>query len=145
MPGVDLRPYYGTGVFLRARAGEDQVSEEGIVLGGGASSVRLARGDELFDAREPVAGGPSLGRAEVRPPRADQPAGGPFRERSGLAVAHGPGDLAHLPRPRVLGLRAVPGGQHARRAGALDGVGGEFVGDREPLGAGQLAQCGQRV
>ena len=121
------------------------MSQEGIVLGGSTPSVRLARCDELLDAHEPVAGGPPLGRAEVRPPRADQPAGGPFRERPGLAVAQGPGDLAHLPRPRVLGLRVVPGGQDPCRAGALGGVGGEFVGDREPLGAGQLAQCRRRV
>ncbi|MGH3166021.1 MAG: hypothetical protein ACRDN0_09025 [Trebonia sp.] len=74
-------------VFVLLGVREDQVSQEGIILSPGPPTVCFARRDELLNAYQPVAGRPPLGRAEVRSPRADQPAGGPLWERPDLAVA----------------------------------------------------------
>lgn len=110
------------------------MGQERVVLYGGSPSVRLAGGDELLDPHQSVAGGPPLRGAEVRAPRAHQPAGRSLWKRASLAVAQGSGHLAHLPCPGTLRVRVIAGTHDPDGVSALGGVCGNLVGDREPLG-----------
>ena len=87
--------------------------------------------------------------------RSAGPRSGPHERTSQPAAPSGSGPIWPLRRDLVTShichardfpdSGSLPDGQDLGRAGALGGVGGEFVGDGEPLGAGQLAQRRRRI
>lgn len=67
--------------------GYHEVGEQRVVIRCCPTAVRLAGSDQLLDADQPIAASPSFGRRTVRSPATNQPRGGAFWQRPGLAVA----------------------------------------------------------
>lgn len=67
--------------------GNDEVGEQRVVLPCRPAAVCLAGGDQLLDADQSVAAGPSFGGRAVRSPASDQPRSSAFGQWAGLTVA----------------------------------------------------------